>query len=646
MRRKEAMFCYERALQLSPNFAAAHCNMATCLKAENRNDEALIHSQWAIQIDPLFADAYCNMGNIFKDIGQFDDAIQFYKKAIELNPKYAAAYANIANAYKDNSRNKDAIYYYEKTLELEPNNPDAFNNYFHSLIFICDWKKRDEHLETLQKFIWKQIRGDLIPSCQPFHCFVYPLEANLKHLISKKYAERDKSLAFQGFHMQGARHKFTFDEQIGKYERIAGGSGEIIRIGYISSDFRNHPLAHLLTGIFAMHNRHRFEIIAFGLPTIDEGTEYGAKIKYDADHVVDIPNTKNILEAATCIYEHGIDILVNLNGYTKGARNEIFALQPSPIQVSLIGFPGSMGATYIQYLIADKMVIPPELTCFYTENIVYMPHSYFVNDYKQSMLELIVSSPRPTRAHFGLPDKSFIFGNFNQLYKIDPRTFDCWCNILHKVPNSIIWLLRFPREGEENIKREAESRGINRERLFFTDIAEKEIHVSRCFLADLSLDSPLCNGHTTTTDLLWSGLPIITLPLTDFPSRVASSLCSALDCPEMIVNNYEEYEALAIELAIGHPGTLPQLEHLPLHLRNINGSLKLKYLRWKVEQKRISAPLFDTQRWVRNVETAYTMMTQIYCKTPQRYAQIEVIEFQSPIEEQGTEGSGHKRQNA
>eukprot|EP00826_Nyctotherus_ovalis_P038830 TRINITY_DN3668_c0_g3_i2.p1 TRINITY_DN3668_c0_g3~~TRINITY_DN3668_c0_g3_i2.p1 ORF type:complete len:442 (+),score=73.70 TRINITY_DN3668_c0_g3_i2:1716-3041(+) len=415
-----------------------------------------------------------------------------------------------------------------------------------------------------------------------------------KLVLARKYAERDLANALQG-------EKYKPYKQFAVH-RLKGVIDKTrIKLGYVSYDFRNHPLAHLMQSVFGMHDRSSFEVFCFSLSESDNSS-YRARIEVDSEHFYDISKISSHAEAAEFIHSLGIDVLVNLSGYTKGGRNEIFALKPAPVQVSYMGFCSTMGAKYIDYMGADKTVIPEVYTNFYEEKIIWLPHSYFVNDYAQSMRFVLDESNRPKRSDYGLPEDKFIYANFNQIYKIDPDTFDVWMRILKKTPNSILWLLRFPPEGQDNIIKEAAKRGIEPSRLFFTNVEDKPIHVNRCFLADLCLDTPLCNGHTTGCDVLWSGLPMVTMPLKDLASRVGAGLCIALECPEMIKQNYADYEAFALQMALGNAGTGEELGRLPKRIADGRGSIELKRLRYKVEQKRMTAPLFNTKLWVQNWE--------------------------------------------
>ncbi|AQK70964.1 putative UDP-N-acetylglucosamine--peptide N-acetylglucosaminyltransferase SEC [Zea mays] len=329
--------------------------------------------------------------------------------------------------------------------------------------------------------------------------------------------------------------------------------------------------------VFGMHDRANIEVFCYALSQND-GTEWRQRIQSEAEHFVDVSamTSDNI---AKLINQDKIQILINLNGYTKGARNEIFAMQPAPIQVSYMGFPGTTGAAYIDYLVTDEFVSPSSYAHIYSEKLVHLPHCYFVNDYKQKNRDCLTPVCPHKRSDYGLPEDKFIFACFNQLYKMDPEIFDTWCNILKRVPNSALWLLRFPAAGETRVRAYAAARGVRSDQIVFTDVAMKNEHIRRSALADLFLDTPLCNAHTTGTDILWAGLPMITLPLEKMATRVAGSLCVATGLgEEMIVSSMKKYEDRAVELALN--------------------PVKLQALTNKLKEVRMTCPLFDTARWV------------------------------------------------
>ncbi|CAI5724803.1 unnamed protein product [Peronospora effusa] len=566
---KEALHCYTTAARLLPQFAAAHSNIGSVLKEQGKLDLALAHYQQAITIDPNFADAYSNMGNVFKDLSRLEEAIQCYSTAIRLKPQFPDAYSNLASAYKDGGRLEDAITCYRKALALRPHFPDAFANYFHSMVFICDWQSRSQDTEMLQQFVDEQLSmGGVLPSVQPFHALVYPLSMQRFQDISRRYAERAK-LNVSLVDLPPMRFKSKL-------------ASERLRIGYVSSDLGNHPLAHLMQSVFGMHDKSKYEVFCYATSP-DDGSMWRKQIAGSVEHFTDICTLSNG-DAARTIHADNIHILVNLNGYTKGARNEIFALQPAPVQVSYMGFCGTLGADYIQYMVGDATVVPLEYRRFFTEKQINMPHSYFVNDHKQSARDVLDKAKCPKRADYGVPEDKFVFCNFNQVYKIDPVTFATWMNILKRVRNSVLWLLRFPPIAETNIRSAARACGVkDQTRLIFTDVAPKDEHLKRGYLADLFLDTPECNAHTTGCDILWGGTPMVTMPKDRMATRVASSLLRAANMSELIVDSLKEYEELAVALA--------------------SDTDRLGKLRRRLEDERLHSPLFDTQRWVRNLET-------------------------------------------
>jgi protein O-GlcNAc transferase len=308
--------------------------------------------------------------------------------------------------------------------------------------------------------------------------------------------------------------------------------------------------------VFGLVDRSRIEVFLYALSAAD-GSPYRARIETETEHFINA-SALSVPELATRIHADGIQILVDLNGYTKGAKTEVFALRPAPVQIAYMGFPATTGASFMDWLVTDRVVAPPSLAHCYSERLCRLPHCYFVNDYARSCPEALDEARRPSRAAVGLPPHAFIFSCSNQLYKVDPRIFDTWCAILRRVPGSVLWLLRFPPFGEARLRAEAARRGVAPERLVFTDVAPKEQHILRSGLADLFLDTPLVNAHTTGTDVLWSGVPMLTLPGERFASRVGASLMSALGCGDCILASRAEYEERAVELAT-HPDALRRL---------------------------------------------------------------------------------------
>ncbi|KAK1412024.1 hypothetical protein QVD17_32961 [Tagetes erecta] len=576
--------CYKATLSVTAGLSAPFNNLAIIYKQQGNYADAISCYNEVLRIDPLAADGLVNRGNTYKEIGRVNEAIQDYSHAIAIRPNMAEAHANLASAYKDSGHVEAAIKNYRQALAIRPDFPEATCNLLHTLQCVCDWDDRKRMFIEVDGILRRQIKTSVIPSVQPFHAIAYPLDPILALEISRKYAAHCSVIASR-FSLPPFNHPLPFKI------KSTGGNNRL-KIGYVSSDFGNHPLSHLMGSVFGMHNRQNMEVFCYALSPND-GSEWRSRIQSEAEHFTDVSAMSSDM-IARLINEDQIQILINLNGYTKGARNEIFALQPAPIQVSYMGFPGTTGANYIQYLVTDEFVSPLKFSHIYSEKLVHVPHCYFVNDYKQKNLDVLDPNCQPKRSAYGLPEDKFIFGCFNQLYKMDPEIFMTWCNILKRVPNSALWLLRFPAAGETRLRAYAAAQGVKPDQIIFTDVATKNEHIRRCSLADLCLDTPLCNAHTTGTDVLWAGLPMVTLPLEKMATRVAGSLCLATGVgEEMIVNSMKEYEDRAVYLAL-NPG-------------------KLQDLRERLKSSRLSCPLFDTSRWVTNLERAYLKMWNIYC---------------------------------
>ncbi|XP_062164882.1 probable UDP-N-acetylglucosamine--peptide N-acetylglucosaminyltransferase SEC [Alnus glutinosa] len=579
-----AASCYKATLSVTTGLSAPFNNLAIIYKQQGNYADAISCYNEVLRIDPLAADGLVNRGNTYKEIGRVNEAIQDYVRAINIRPTMAEAHANLASAYKDSGHVEAALKSYKQALVLRPDFPEATCNLLHTLQCVCDWDDRESKFIEVEGILQRQIKMSVIPSVQPFHAIAYPIDPMLALEISRKYAAHCSLIA--------SRYKLPpFNYPATLSIKGEGRSGRL-RVGYVSSDFGNHPLSHLLGSVFGMHDKENVEVFCYALSP-DDGTEWRQRIQSEAEHFIDVSSMSSDM-IARLINEDKIQILVNLNGYTKGARNEIFAMQPAPIQISYMGFPGTTGASYIHYLVTDEFVSPSHFSHIYSEKLVHLPHCYFVNDYKQKNLDVLDPNCQTKRSDYGLPEDKFIFACFNQLYKMDPDIFNAWCNILKRVPNSALWLLRFPAAGEMRLRAYATQRGVQPDQIIFTDVAMKHEHIRRSALADLFLDTPLCNAHTTGTDVLWAGLPMVTLPLEKMATRVAGSLCLATGVgEEMIVSSMKEYEEKAVSLALHRP--------------------KLQELTNRLKAARLTCPLFDTARWVRNLERAYFKMWNLYC---------------------------------
>eukprot|EP00697_Spironema_sp_BW2_P001466 gnl/Spiro4/11968_TR6321_c0_g1_i1.p1 gnl/Spiro4/11968_TR6321_c0_g1~~gnl/Spiro4/11968_TR6321_c0_g1_i1.p1 ORF type:complete len:832 (+),score=280.79 gnl/Spiro4/11968_TR6321_c0_g1_i1:69-2498(+) len=582
----EAAACYIRSIEIDPEYSAGHSNYASLLKDNGELDKAIYHFRQAIRLNPNFADAWSNMGNTLKDKNLMTEAEAAYREALRINPNFAIAHSNLAAVFKDliPPRLEEAIEEYRIALGLQPDFPDAYCNLVHSLQMLCDWTNRDEVYKKLVDITMGQLASGAVPSVQPFHALCYPFPPQLLHDICQSYADRVNI---------NIRHLVVSPPFV-RPEHPAPG-GPRLRIGYVSSDFGNHPLSHLTQSVYGMHNRELIEVFCYSLMPDDE-TVYRRKIESESEHFTDITDLQS-LDAARKINEDGIHILVNLNGFTKGSRNEIFALKPAPVQVMYMGFCNTSCMDFMNYMVTDHVATPPSTRGHFSEQLIFMPHSYFVNDHAQCFADLTIN-PRvpvdsdvwvPDRASAGLDPNAIVFCNFNQLYKIDPTILECWARILRRVPNSQLWLCRFPEVGEKNIRKEAHALGIPDERVVFADVLAKADYIRRLKLADVFLDTPLCNAHTTGTDVLWGGTPMITVDggAGKMASHVAASLLTAVGLPELIAPDLAAYEELAVSLALDTD--------------------RLAEIKKRLAENVHTMPLFKTQNWVREFETGLSM---------------------------------------
>jgi predicted O-linked N-acetylglucosamine transferase (SPINDLY family) len=358
---------------------------------------------------------------------------------------------------------------------------------------------------------------------------------------------------------------------------------EKIRIAYVSADFHAHATSVLMAGVFERHDRNRFELVALSFGP-DDGSEMRARVKNAFDRFVDV-REKSDAEIAALMRQWEIDIAVDLKGYTKDHRSGIFAFRPAPIQATYLGYPGTMGAPYVDYIIADATVIPDEHRPYYAEQVAYLPDSYQCNDSRGTFTDDSV-----TRAQAGLPEAGFVFCCFNRNYKIAPDTFALWMRLLRDAPSSVLWLLEDNPDAKRNLEREAEAHGMASGRLVFAQRVSASEHLARHRLADLLLDTQPYGAHTTASDALWAGLPVLTALGTTFASRVAASLLNAVGLSELIADSLEAYEASALRLA-RHPDALVAIKN-------------------KLAANRDNCPLFDTARFTRNLESAYVAMWQ------------------------------------
>jgi len=553
----EALESYERALALEPGFAEAWGNRGLALRDLMRFEEALASFDQVARLEPRNAVAFNCRGNVLRDMKNYEGAVESYNRAIELRPDYAEAIVNRGYSRWTLKQHDAGIADVEKALALDPDHPYALGELFHVRMYGADWREFDERKQALEQQL---AAGKRV--VQPF--------------IFQAIAEKPED-------SQACSRIWMADrcppQPSAPHEPRK--AGDKIRIGYLSGEFRQQATAILMAGLYERHDRDKFEIIALDCGR-DDGSEMRARLKKAFDRWIDI-NPLSDQEAAQRIRDAGIDILVCLNGYFGESRMGVFAQRPAPIQVNYLGFPATLGAPYIDYIIADRVVIPEAEQLFYDEQVVHLPDSYQANDDKGRPI-----APTPSRAQAGLPEQGFVFCNFNSAYKLTPSTFDSWMRIMREVPGSVLWLLESRTPYADNLRREAEQRGVAADRLIFAPDLDTDQHLARLQLADLFLDGLPYNAHTTGSDALWAGVPLVTLRGTTFPGRVAASLLTAAGLPELLTENAADFEALAIKLA--------------------TDATALKSLRDKLARNKQSCALFDTSRFARNIEAAYRTM--------------------------------------
>ncbi|MBC7995270.1 MAG: tetratricopeptide repeat protein [Rhizobacter sp.] len=560
----EAATHFARAAELDPTRAELRLMVllheGTVLDEQGRAEDALACFERAVLKHPGAADAWAALGMVQNSLRGPQAAEASFQQALQIDPTRCDVIEKFGMVLQDQRRYEDAALVFERLLQLKPDQPLAAGRLLHCKMLTADWTA----LDHLQRRVEQALAAGQL-AAEPFglqgYCTSPGLLLKAAQLFSATYhPDRSPMLA-----------------------PATLGAGPKIRIGYVSGEFRNQATSVLLTEVLELHDRERFEVYAFDNGWND-GSELRHRIERAVTEVVPIASLGH-LDAAAAIRARGIDILVNLNGHFGRARSHLFALRPAAIQVNYLGFPGTIGAPHIDYLIADEVVIPRDDQRFYVEKVVYLPHSYQPNDSQR-----VVADTPSTRSEVGLPDEGFVFCCMNNVYKITPAMFDVWMRLLQRVPGSVLMLYSDVPEAQSNLRREAASRGVAGERLVFAGPLGHSQHLARMRLADLFLDSWPYNAHTTGSDALWAGLPVLTCTGPTFPSRVGASLLRAVGLPELVTDSFEAYEALALRLAI-EPGLLSGLrERLATTLPH--------------------AHLYDTPCYLRHLEAAYRQMAE------------------------------------
>lgn len=574
----EAVVCFDRGFQLDdPNINDLH-QIGTLAKEQKQFDIAARCFERVLS-------AYEDYPNIYYDLIYTTYWKRAYTRTVELcdtalnkTPDVVYFWFMKGYAYREQRLYPQAIESFEKAAEIDPHYPELLGILFGLKTKIGDWNNLTDLTEQMITSMDARY-----PIAAPFD-FIAACDAPQQQLYcAESYVQRN------GFIEKPlTTERFDFTEQIQSR----------IKVAYVSADFYNHATAILMAELFEVHNKERFEIYAYSYGENIED-EWRIRLRNAFEHFYEVSDwdDKSIAEH---IQAHNISIVIDLKGYTTHSRTGIFSYRPAPIQINYIGFPGTMGASFIDYIIADNTLIPPHLEKFYSEKIIRLPHTYQPNDRHR-----IIGDTVPSRAEVGLPESGFVYCCFNNPYKVMPETFSVWMRILHAVPNSVLWLLKDEPETEANLKRQASMAGVDASRLIFAERRSIPEHLARHMLADLFLDTLPYNAHTTTSDALWTGLPVLTCMGQSFASRVAASLLNACGLTELITESRADYEKLAIKLA-RHP-------------------TKLATIRAKLIANRDKHPLFDTVRYAKNLETAFETIIQLANdnKPPSSFTVIE-----------------------
>ena len=557
----EALANYDKAIELKVEYTEAYINRGSVLLEFLRFNEALASFEKAIELKPDFADAYYNRGNLLQELQQSKDSLFNYDKAVLINLNFAEAHYNRGILLQSLKRYSEALSSFEKVIELDPDHEDLLGMHLHTKMLVCDWKNFEINVNDLLIQINKGKKSSPI----------FPILALTDSLpINRKIAEIS------------ANNKHPYNPSLGIIEKHK--HNKRIKIGYYSADFREHPVSYLAAELFEKHDKDRFELLGFYFGPTDSSEMH----KRISSSFVKFNNVRSSKDSsiAQLSRDLGVDIAVDLTGMTANARPGIFSHRAAPIQLSYIGFLGTIGASYYDYLIADKTIIPANSQQYYVEKICYLP-SYQVNDSKRKISDKIF-----TREELNLPKHTFVFCCFNNTYKITPSTFDSWMRILSSVPDSVLFLFSGNELATANLKFEAQKRGVSSARLIFGSSLERSEYLARYRVADLFLDTFPYNAGTTASDALWAGLPVLTCTGESFASRVAASLLQAIELPELITDTRTNYEAIAIELA--------------------TNPTKLKAIKDKLERNRLTTRLFDTTSFTKQLEDAYEQMYQRY----------------------------------
>jgi predicted O-linked N-acetylglucosamine transferase (SPINDLY family) len=587
-REAEAERLLDAAIARDPEDIDALVERSRLSRQKVRLAEALGFADRALALDPDDPPALTVRAAALMPLGRAAEALPLLQAAIERNPSQRDAHRLLGNLMRAERKLPEAIGYYRRALAVDPHDETASANYAFELAYRGDWKALEEIKPRLRDQIDRALAKGQRPAITPFAALAFVEEPEACAAVARSWADAME------------RRMAPYCQNFPTVER-PGPEGRL-RIGYLSGDFSAHATMQLMRGLMRRHDRAQFQIFAYATNP-DDGSSYRRDAQGEADHFRDL-SAMDPGSAARTIAGDGVDILVDLKGWTNGARLEIPALRPAPLQATWLGFPGSTGARFFDYVLGDPIVTPPEAQGCFTERIVRLPGSYQVNDRERPIW------PEPTtRAAQGLPERALVLASFNQGYKIEPFMFGLWMELLAALPQAVLWLWRSNDGIEPHLRKEAAARDVDPARLIFADRATTQRHLRRLGLADLALDTRVVNGHTTTSDALWAGLPVVTLKGAYFPARVSASLLQAIGLPELVADSLEQYRDIV--------------------LRYGRDPAALAALKTKLAHHRLTAPLFDTDRFARKLEAAYRAMWRRHC-AGEKPAPIDIPAAGSP----------------
>lgn len=559
----------ERAIEINTRFAEAHFARGRALLKLSRSADALDSFDRALSLSPYHPEILSGRGDALIELKQLDAAIAAYDRALELRPDFAAALFGRALALASQSRFEEALAFFQQLERVDPSYPHALGARLNTQLQLCDWTDYGRAAAEVVAAAGKTDFG------VPFPALDDSPGAQLRWacLLAEKHPAREPRF--------WAGETYTHDR---------------IRVAYVSADFLEHPTSYLMAGVFEKHDRRRIETIAISLRE-DEHSPMARRVRTAFERVIAV-GSRTDAEIARLMRELEVDIAVDLMGYTAEHRRNIFTFRPAPVQVNYLGFPATMGAPDIDYIIADEFIIPEESRAHYSEQVVYLPECFQANDDRKP-----IASPAPTRLDMGLPATGFVWGSFHSIYKLTPSMFDIWSRLLLAVPGSVLWLVGDNAVVEANLRREALARGLEPARLVFARRMAYPQHLARLRLVDLCLDTLPYNGGATSSDVLWAGVPMVTCAGRSFAARMSGSLLRTLGLPELVTHSLQDYELTALELA--------------------RAPARLDELRARLAGNRTTGTLFDTERFCRHLEAAFTAMTE-RCRRNEPPASIKI----------------------